>query len=90
MPKKTPPPPTEAPITPPRYSKRVKGVKIDPYRIIELYGIQHPAHQHAIKKLLRNGNDPHQTLDDDIEEVIGALQRWQEMRAEERSGSLNA
>ena len=37
------------------YRKEFKGVKLDPYRILRVYGINHPAQQHAIKKLLRAG-----------------------------------
>ncbi|WP_395739309.1 hypothetical protein [Prosthecobacter sp.] len=79
-------PPTDLPsITPPRYNKTFQGVKIDPYRILVCYGITHPAHQHAIKKLLRAENDPHQSLSEDIDEVIGALTRMKEMITEDTS-----
>lgn len=69
--------------TPPRYNKLFGGVKLDPYRILLQYGITHPALQHAIKKLLRAGNDPHQSLVEDIDEVIGALMRMKEMIEED-------
>jgi hypothetical protein len=78
-----------AETTPPRYKKTVCGVKVDPYRILALYEITHPAHQHALKKLLRNGKDPDQSLDEDIQEVIDSLRRWQEMRREDRQGELD-
>ena len=58
------------------------GVKLDPYRIIQTYGISHPAHQHAIKKLLRAGASV-KPLVQDIDEVILSLQRWKEMLVEE-------
>ena len=86
---KTPAPEAEG-ITPKRYNKRINGVKCDPYRILDIYGITHPAHQHAVKKLLRAGHDPHQTIDEDIQEVIDALLRFQEMRQEERDGLIGA
>ena len=57
------------------------GVKIDIYRILDLYGIVHPAQQHAIKKLLRAGNGA-KSLEQDIEETIESLQRWQAMLRE--------
>jgi hypothetical protein len=59
-----------------------KGVKIDPYRIFELYNITNAAQQHAIKKLLRAGKSV-KTLDQDIAEVQITLSRWQEMIQED-------
>ena len=58
------------------------GVRMDPYRIFSVYGIAHPAQQHAIKKLLRAGQSI-KTLDQDIDEAIDTLNRWKEMRAED-------
>lgn len=55
------------------------GVRMDPYRIFSVYGIAHPAQQHAIKKLLRAGRSV-KTLDQDIDEAIDTLNRWKEMR----------
>ena len=64
-----------------RYSYR--GIKLDPYRIIDAYGITHPAHQHAIKKLLRAGKSV-KSLRQDIQEVQDALTRWLEMLDEDQ------
>lgn len=64
------------------YNVTIGGVKADPYRILEAYQIMHPAHQHALKKLLRAGRS-HKTLDEDIAETIQSLVRWQEMRLED-------
>lgn len=64
------------------YNIQYKGVKLDPYRIMLAYGITHPAHQHALKKLLRAGRS-HKTMHEDIEEVIESLKRWQEMIRED-------
>ena len=63
------------------YDFTYKGIKLDPYRILEVYGITHPAQQHAIKKLLRAGKSV-KTLERDIGEVIESLTRWLEMNAE--------
>lgn len=60
--------------TPEHYRFHYHGVLIDPYRILLLYGITHPAQQHAIKKLLRAGKS-HKSFVQDVEEVIVALQR---------------
>ena len=63
-----------------RYSYR--QIKLDPYRIIAVYGITHPAHQHALKKLLRAGKSV-KSLRQDIREVQDALTRWLEMLDED-------
>lgn len=66
------------------YPQSYKGHKIDPYRICAIYGITHPAAQHAIKKCLRAGSG-HKTLEQDIDEAIASLQRWKEMAVEDKS-----
>ena len=60
------------------YNFKYKEIKIDPYRIMYEYKIVHPAHQHALKKLLRAGNSI-KNLKQDIQEVIDSLERWIEM-----------
>lgn len=65
-----------------RYSYR--GIKLDPYRIINIYRITHPAHQHALKKLLRAGKSV-KSLRQDIKEVQDALTRWLEMLDEDEA-----
>ena len=65
------------------YAFDFKGVRIDPYRILEVYGISHPAQQHAIKKLLRAGRSV-KTLEADIDEVIATLERWKGMIGEDQ------
>lgn len=64
------------------YTLDYKNVRLDPYRILHVYGITHPAHQHAIKKLLRAGRSV-KPLVQDIDEVILSLQRWKEMIKED-------
>ena len=60
------------------YKFYYKGLKIDVYRILEIFQITNPAQQHAIKKLLRAGNSI-KPLNQDIDEVILTLERWKEM-----------
>jgi len=64
------------------YAFDYKGVRIDPYRILLQYGITHPAHQHALKKLLRAGRSVKSQLQD-IDEVISSLERWKQMIVED-------
>ncbi len=65
------------------YQYSYKGIKLDPYRILSVYGITCPAIQHAIKKLLRAGNSV-KDLEQDIQEVIDTLKRKLEMIEEDR------
>ena len=64
------------------YRHQWLGHKLDPYRILAVYGITHPAQQHAIKKMLRAGNSI-KSLKDDIKEVRDSLDRWLEMIEED-------
>ena len=64
------------------YRYEYKGIKLDPYRILDIYGIGHPAQQHAIKKLLRAGK-AHKSLRQDVAEVVSTLNRWLEMMQED-------
>lgn len=65
------------------YEFDYKGVRIDPYRILLQYRITHPAHQHALKKLLRAGRSIKSQVQD-IDEVIASLQRWKQMIVEDQ------
>lgn len=60
-------------------AKCVCGRKLDPYTICDAYDTKHTgsAWHHAVKKLLRVGNG-HKSLNQDIQEVINTLTRWQE------------
>ena len=64
------------------YQFTYKGIKLDPYRILKVYGISDPAQQHAIKKLLRAGESV-KPLKEDIKEVIVSLTRWLEILEED-------
>ncbi len=67
------------------YYKHVAGLEyIDVYRVIQLFGVADPCLQHAIKKLLVVGGRGAKDAEKDVAEAIVSLQRWQEMRAEER------
>lgn len=57
------------------YNYEYKGHRIDPYRILRIYGITEPEHQHALKKLLRCGTSVKDKLQD-INEVILTLECW--------------
>ncbi len=64
------------------YDYKYRGIRFDPYRILDIYGIAHPAQAHAVKKLLRAGKSI-KPLEQDIGEVIDSLQRWKQMIKED-------
>ena len=68
--------------TPGYYKKMFNGVLLDPYRVLKVYGITDPAHQHAVKKLLRAGESV-KDLKQDVQEVIDTLTRMLQMIDEE-------
>lgn len=70
------------------YDKQIGGMRLDPYRIATIYGITHPAHFHAMKKILRAGEGA-KDLETDIDETIRTLERWKDMIAEDASVSLS-
>lgn len=70
------------------YKYYYKGIKLDPYRILDIYKITCPAQQHAIKKLLRAGQSLKE-LKQDIKEVIDTLKRKLEMLEEDSVNKEN-
>ena len=64
------------------YRYDYQGIRLDPYRILSVYGIACPAMQHAIKKLLRCGKSI-KSERDDILEVMSTLERKLEMMNED-------
>lgn len=58
---------------------------IDIYRVLLIFDVTDPCLQHAAKKVLCAGMRGSKDAGKDIAEAIVSLQRWQEMRAEERA-----
>lgn len=56
---------------------------IDVYRVLQLFGVTDACIQHAIKKLLCAGQRGAKTQDQDIQEAIDTLHRYQEMQKED-------
>ncbi len=66
------------------YSRDVSHlVSIDVYRVIELFGVQHAALQHALKKVMAAGQRGAKNEAQDVQEAIDSLTRWQAMRKED-------
>lgn len=66
------------------YFKSVEGLKfIDVYRVLQLFNVTDPCIQHAVKKLLvAGGRGAGKDINQDIQESIDTLVRWQEMQIE--------
>lgn len=69
------------------YRYQYNGINLDPYRIIKVYGITEPAAQHALKKILCAGKRGHNTVIQDIDDVINAMNRWKEMILEDNKSA---
>lgn len=64
---------TDPKVTGKHYQYEYKGTVLDPYHILAMYGVYHPAIQHAIKKLLRRGSDGEATIHQEVRESISSL-----------------
>ena len=64
------------------YNVSFAGQKLDPYRVIELFQITHPAIQQVIKKALRMGAK-HKTQEEDAKDIITSAQRFLDMLRED-------
>jgi len=68
------------------YRHIYRGIKVDPYRICQIYDMGGGPREHMTKKLLRGtskGHDEMQLLD----ELQCSLDRWREMIKEDRMES---
>lgn len=68
------------------YKRTVPTTTIDVYRVLVAFEVWDPCIAHAVKKLLCAGErGGGKTKEQDIDEAIVSLRRWQEMRAEEQA-----
>ncbi len=66
------------------YKKNVSNLEfVDVYRVLKLFDVTDPCLQHAIKKLLCSGQRGAKSSDQDIQEAIDSLVRFQQMRIED-------
>lgn len=74
-------------INQPKHSHYFKDIshldKLDIYRLLDLYDVDHPCLQHAIKKLLVAGGRGAKDEVKDIQEAIDSLNRWMDMNKED-------
>lgn len=67
------------------YFKDCPYGKVDVYRILEIFDVTDPCIQHCVKKLLCAGGRGYKDINLDINNVIDTLQRWKDMREEEKN-----
>ena len=60
-----------------------KGVKLDPARIVSIYGALHPMQGTIVKKALMAGRRGYKDQIQDIDDIINAAERWKEMIEED-------
>ncbi len=66
------------------YKKDVSNLEfVDVYRVLKLFDVTDPCLQHAIKKLLCGGQRGAKSSDQDVQEAIDSLVRFQQMRIED-------
>ena len=68
------------------YFRKCPYDQIDVYRVLELFAVANPCIAHAAKKLLVTGGRGHKDAEQDVQDAIDSLKRWQQMRREEQDG----
>ena len=61
------------------YRYMYKGIKLDPARIVMIYGCTNPMAGTIVKKALCAGNRGHKDLIQDLDDIISAAERWKEI-----------
>lgn len=56
---------------------------VDVYRVLELFEVTNPCVQHAVKKLLCAGDRGAKGMEQDVQEAMDTLERWQDMCRED-------
>jgi hypothetical protein len=69
------------------YFKPCPFNELDIYRLILILEIVDPCLQHAFKKIALAGGRRHKSIEKDVQEAIDTLERWKEMREEEREAT---
>jgi len=65
------------------FKKTVHLDAVDVYRVLKLFEVTDPCLQHAIKKLLCAGGRGEKDMEQDVQEAMDTLERWQDMCRED-------
>jgi hypothetical protein len=66
------------------FKKTVHLYAVDVYRVLELFEVTDPCLQHAIKKLLCAGGRGAKDIEQDVQEAMDTLERYQDMCREDK------
>lgn len=67
------------------YNYSYKGLKLDPYRTAEIYGITDNRQFHIFKKTVRLHKENHKSLKTNLKDIISTAERWLEMLEEDEN-----
>ena len=65
------------------FKKTVHLDAVDVYRVLELFEVTDPCLQHAVKKLLCAGGRGAKDMEQDVQEAMDTLERYQDMCRED-------
>lgn len=65
------------------FKKTVHLDAVDVYRVLELFEVTDPCLQHAVKKLLCAGGRGAKDIEQDVQEAMDTLERYQDMCRED-------
>jgi hypothetical protein len=65
------------------FKKTVHLDAVDVYRVLELFNVTNPCLQHAVKKLLCAGGRGAKDMEQDVQEAMDTLERYQDMCRED-------
>ena len=65
------------------FKKTVHLDAVDVYRVLKLFNVTDPCLQHAIKKLLCAGGRGAKDMEQDVQEAMDTLERYQDMCRED-------
>ena len=65
------------------FKKTVHLDAVDVYRVLKLFNVTDPCLQHAIKKLLCAGGRGAKDIEQDVQEAMDTLERYQDMCRED-------
>ena len=65
------------------FKKTVHLDAVDVYRVLELFNVTDPCLQHAVKKLLCAGDRGAKDMEQDVQEAMDTLERYQDMCRED-------
>lgn len=70
-----------------KYTKQIRGVKLDVYDVLDAWNVTNPALQHLIKKALQAGDRGHKDLMTDLQDIIDSAIRAKQLAEDKQHGT---